>query len=297
MADLTKHDAIIEANEEMKPIRKKQEERVKRVFKNSGTIVTISIVVLSMTLFSYNMGFCSIYSLPPSALSIDITKFIPFAVQMIGILIYIFMYISSFLADRVTKNSGFEITRVIIGVTICSWFILHNKLIYALGFWGLIISFGIPIFLELIILFIDKRKNKPIKNPKIDSEQYKYEKREYISRTIFPHYSVKMFVCVIAMVVCLSLVFGMISACTKREYQVIKNQNVIYAIVADNSDTLIAQKAKVNDETIEINTNSFFYFPKSEHELFRVVFKNVVFSKHDNVKILEEIQATKDQVQ
>lgn len=296
MTDFTKQDAIIEASNETKPIRGKQAKSVKNLFQNVGTIVTISIVVLSMILFSYNMGYCSVFSLPPSVLSIDIKNFLPFAVQMIGIMIYIFLYLSSILADRITNSNSFDITRVIIGITICLWLMIQNKMVYALGVWGLLISFCIPIVLELIKKLIVIINNKPIKNPTIDKERYEFEKKEYISRTLFPHYSVRLVVSVIAVIVCLSSAFGMISATTKREYQLVKNENGIYAVIDDNSDNLIVQEATIISDSLEINTNNYSYFPKENQELFRVVFKHVTINKHDNNQILKDIQATKDQV-
>lgn len=296
MPDLTKRDALIEASNEIKPLKEKQEKSVKKIFEKFGTIVTISIVVLSMILFSYNMGYCSVFSLPPSVLSIDIKYFIPFAVQMIGIMVYIFMYISSILADRITNNNSIDITRVIIGITICLWFMIQNKMVYALGAWGLLICFCIPIVLELIKKLIVKIIHKPIKNQTIDKERYEFEKREYISRTLFPNNSVRLAVSVIAVIVCVSSAFGMISATTKREYQVVKNENGIYAVIADNSDNLIVQKATIMIDSLEINTNNYYYFPKEDQELYKVVFKHVTINKHDNNQILKELQATKDQV-
>ncbi len=296
MTDFTKQDAIIDASNEIKPLKEKQEKSVKKIFEKFGTIVTISIVVLSMILFSYNMGYCSVFSLPPSVLSIDIKYFIPFAVHMIGIMVYIFMYISSILADRITNNNSIDITRVIIGITICLWFMIQNKMVYALGAWGLLICFCIPIVLELIKKLIVKIIHRPIKNQTIDKERYEFEKREYISRTLFPNNSVRLVVSVIAIIVCLSSAFGIISATTKREYQVVKNENGIYAVIADNSDNLIVQKATIMNESLEIDSNNYSYFAKEDQELYKVVFKHVTINKHDNNQILKELQATKDQV-
>lgn len=296
MTELTREDAIDEARKDLAPIRKEQKKRTEIIFKNIGTIVTISIIALSMILFAYNSGFSSVYNLPATALSLDISRFIPIAVQLMGIIGYAFMYISSVLTDRLTNHIGFSLTRVLLCSTICSWFVIQNDLKYALGHWCILGIIGFPILLELILLWVHKRKNKPVKNQVFNEESFEYKKREFISNAIFPYYSVKLIICIVAAVVCISPLFGMINASTKREYQVFRENGYMYAVIADNSDTFLVQKAEINNDTLEIETDKFYYYPKESQELFKVVFKDVTINKRDNKKILKEIQASIDQI-
>lgn len=297
MPEYTKQDALNDAIKETEPIREKQGKRTKKIFENIGTIVTVSIIILSMVLFAYNNGFSSIYNLPATALSLDISRFIPSAVQLMGVIVYIFMYISSVLSDKITKSVGFSITRILLGCTICSYLIYQNNLNYALGFISLIIIILLPIIVELIVILVNKKKNKPIKNKKYDKETYEYKKKEFISNAIFPHYTIKKLVLVVAFAVCISPVFGMINASTKMEYQVFKYNGETYAVIADRSDTLLVQKAAIYDDILHINTSCYYYLPKENQELVSAIFKGVDISKQKNDQILEMLQSTQDQVQ
>ena len=296
MSNLTEHDAYIAAKKELEPIRKKQENRVKKIITNVGTIVTITIIVLSMVLFAYNKGYCTIYSIPSTALSLDISRLIPVAVQLMGIIGFIFMYISSILTDHMINHPKFRITRAMICSTICSWLIFQNNLIYALSYWCLLIIIGVPVALEILIILMIKKTNKPITNQNIDEETFIYKKREFISSGIFPHYSIKMVASIIAIFICLSPLVGMFSATTKRDYQVFSQNDQYYAVVYDYSDTMIVQKATISDNTLEINTDKYYYCTKDDVEFLKVVFKNVDIRYHDNEQILQELQATSDQI-
>lgn len=289
MSDYTKIDALKEAIKDLNPVKEKQKKQRKTIFENFGIIVTLSVIVLSMVLFAYDKGYCETYNLPSLVFSFDVTRFIPIGAQFISILIYLFIYISSVLTDKITKHKKFSIIRVLLGSSICSWFILMNHYIYALGLWCILIMVLLPILFELALLFFWKITDVRIENTKINEDDFEYEKRDIIRNSVFPEYSLKMIASIISLIVIFSPIIGKFNAVTQREYQVFVDNNQAYAVIVDYSDKVLAQKAKINKDFLTIETSDYSYFLKENVKYVWVRFKDVKIHKKENNALLKDL--------
>ena len=290
MSDLTKFDAYDEAEKEISDLKQNKERNFKSILEHFGVVISLSVIVLSMILFAYNKGFCSVYNLPISVLSIDISRFLPIAVQLLGVAFYIAIYISYIITDQLERKFHFSITRVLIGASICSYIIIHNRSFLAYGIWMILLALVIPLLLELFLLLLSKIINKPIKNEYIDQDRFKHEKREYIISSVISR-NTKIVICIMALALSLSSLAGIILANIKREYQVFENDNQSYAVIVDYSDKVLAQRCSFTDDSLlTIDTNQYLVISKEQKEYAYVFFKNVSLNKQEAKKALVNIK-------
>ena len=126
MADLTKGEIFREAQEKIKPITKAVEDRKKKLFENAAVIISFSVIALSIILYAFNTGYCKVFNLPTEVMSLDMTRLLPLAFQILSIATFILFYISSLKADRALKRNRFNFVRIIWGALIVSHFFSVN---------------------------------------------------------------------------------------------------------------------------------------------------------------------------
>lgn len=277
MNEYTEYGAIKEAVEKIQPEREKQEKTTNKIIENIGTIVTVSIIALSMILFAFDKGFCGVYKIPNSFISLDITRFLPITVQMMGILAFIFMYISSVKTDIVQERIKFRVFRVFILEFALLLLLFQNNMFFVLPWWILLWLVLGPLLIELGLVEYCKTKTKKSEDIELDKKTYENETRRIILHSIFPQYSMKMLLFISAFVVIISPFFGMAKAFFTRDYQVFVDNNQQYAVIVDNSDIVLAQKVDVDNGTLVIDISDYYYFAKDSRKF--------VYSRYDNVKL------------
>lgn len=294
MDDLTKYDAYAEAKKEVEPINEQRKIKSTKILEHTGTIITASIIVLSMILFAYNQGFCSVYKIPIYAMSLDITSLLPIAVQLFGILLYLLLYVSSIITDNITHENRYNVIRVILGFAICLYIITQNRFLVSRGWIIILFALSVPALLELCLILFRKIKNRIGKNRKICQEEYMEKKREYILFSIVPH-NAKLTIGIVAVFIAFSMLAGVLVATLKQEYQVFSNDDKTYVVIIDNNDKVLVQKATISDESLIIDTNNYYYFSKEGIEFSYVNFKKVEIKKHDDKQMISDILSTTNQ--
>ena len=274
MSDLTKGEIYQEAKEKIAPIANEIEVRKKKLIENAAVIISISLVVLSIILYAYNTGYCRVFDLPVTVMMVDIKQIIPLAIQILGIGVYILFYISSFKTDQVLKQNRINFVRIILGFVIISHFLSKNNISSVIGNWlSLAIECTIPLFLEIMIYF----RNKPKKVRKVKESEHQSVLLNIIEESIFSIYYIKFGVCIITLPLIFAPLIGDFSAKAERDYQTCVVQDTTYAVIVDYSDKVLAQKAFEKGNTLQIDTNSYIYFDKTN-----VTFR---YSEYESVNI------------
>lgn len=159
MSNLTKQDVAIEAIEKTRDIRETEEKNTKKAFENIAAIISILAIFLSIVLYAYNSGYCKVFNLPAHCVPIDLKRYLPFAINMIGLLLYILYYFAQYKTDKVLEKNRINFMRIFYGVIIVLTFINYNLISNVIGTtWTFIISFTLPFIIELLLYFFKRPK-------------------------------------------------------------------------------------------------------------------------------------------
>ena len=276
MPEVTRSDVIHEAIEKVKPTKDKANEQRKRLIEHTGAIISISIVVLSLALYSYNTGYCSVFRLPPECMPLNVTSYLPLAIQLCSLTIYILAYFSSLKTTQILNKIRIHYIRILYG-----WFIiltLFNSLRTLIGgLWFLFISLAIPIIVE--ILFVLKKTRQKDRNRKVTSIEYNIMLEDMIKNSIFNTYYMGYGLCLLALIVVLAPAFGKINAHALRKYQSFTYEKVQYVVIIDYSDRILAQRARIDQNTLYIDASEYCYL--SEENI------HFIYNTYDDVIIID----------
>jgi len=273
MPEVTRNDVIHEAIEKVQPTKAKANEQRKKLLEHTGAIISISIVVLTLALYAYNKGYCSVYSLPPECMPLNITSYLPLALQLCCITIYLLTYISSLKTNEILNKNRISLIRILYG-----WFIiitLFNNIYTLVGRpWFPLIALAIPIVVE--ILFVLKKRRHKNRNKKITPIEYNIMLEDMIETSIFNTYYIGYGLCVLALVVVLAPTFGEINARALRKYQSFIYEKEQYVVIIDYSDRMLAQRARIDQNTLYIDASEYCYFSKENIHFFYNTYGDVI---------------------
>lgn len=273
MPEVTRNDVIHEAIEKVQPTKDKANEQRKKLLEHTGAIISISIVVLTLALYAYNKGYCSVYNLPPECMPLNITSYLPLALQLCCITIYLLTYISSLKTTKILNKNRISLIRILYG-----WFIIHtlfnNIQTFVGGPWFLLIALAIPIVVE--ILFVLKKRQHKNRNKRITPIEYNIMLDNMIETSIFNTYYIGYGLCVLVLVVVLAPTFGEINARTLREYQSFIYEKEQYVVIIDYSDRMLAQRVRVEQNTLYIDASEYCYLSKENIHFVYNVYDDVI---------------------
>ena len=270
----TLYDAIDEAKEIIQHEEKNQENKGKKIFENFATIISLAIVSLTLILYSYYRGYGEVYNIPPSVFPLKLEMFMPIAIQVLGLAIYIIYYIASRKTDKVLKRNRINPLRILYGTLIVSTLFNSNNINYL---WGgvvcLIIAIALPLAIEFFLFFV----NKPKKNKEITDLEKRFKIEDFIySRFVYTYYSKFGFAFLIIMLI-LAPHIGRIKANANLEYQTFIQNDTTYVIIVDYDDKVLVQKGCEAKNVLTIHTDSYSYINKEKI--------NISYKKYDNVTI------------
>lgn len=296
--EYTRKGARNKAVEILQPYREEQKEKHGRLLSHAGTIISVFVVVASIVLFNYNLGYSRAYNLPVDVMSVSMTNLLPLATQICGGGLLIIAYIRHLLTDRLLGRYKYSIMRLFYGFVFCLNLIVANQFQAVLGiFFSFALSLIVSSFVELCVYFRGRNLSGKKKNDKvIDKFSHDFLVEEYVFSSVFPGYRNGIIIFVVLIILILSSSFGSLSANAKREYAVFEYQNESYAVIIDYTDKSLAQKAVFDEKSIEVDTNTFYYFDKSSMKLAYVKFDKATINKPDIKSSLAIIQSTPDTV-
>ncbi len=280
MADLTKGEIFREAQEKITPIVNEVEDRKKKLVENAAVIISFSVIALSIILYAFNTGYCKVFNLPVEVMSLDMTRLLPLAVQVLSIATFILLYISSLKKDRTLKKNRFNFVRIIWGAYIVSHFFSVNNASAVIGkWWNFLLIFLIPILVEGIICWT----KKPKKDRKVTETEHQLVLEDTVQDSIFATYYMKYGIYAIVLPLIFAPMLGQFSAKAEREYQTCVVEDVTYAVVVEYEDKVLVQQATEKDGALQIDTSCYTYFDKIDIVLRYTEFTSV------NITLAEEI--------
>jgi len=258
----TSEDVIIEAKKLTSPT-KKAKQRKKYFFENTASLVTVFIIALTIVLYSYNTGFCSIYNIPVECMPLDLKSYIPVAIRLISLLLICSFYLSYIKTEKVLKKPRFNLIRVLYGFWILYVLIRINNINHLLGVKAsILISIGMSFFLEFIVFLGLWTSIAPKINSPISLSEYNHRLESFVHDRFIYSYLVKYGVFILIIATLIAPLLGKISAKTKHYYQIIEINNMHYSVIVEYSDRVLVQPATIAEGILHIETSKYEYLPK-----------------------------------
>ena len=148
------------------------------------------------------------------------------------------------------------------------------------------ISLGLSFFIELLIFTIrKKRSSNKEKEQTVSTAEQAFVLQDIITDTFFYRYYIKTGFFVFALAVALMPFWGSLIARANVDFQICQLNNVPYAVIMDYGDSFIAQKAKIDDTCMEIDTSKYSFFQKEgvefENRRFERISRVAAFSNEE----------------
>ena len=267
-------EAAIKAKELFDPIEDEDRKKRKEVFGNVATIISTLAIFLTIVLFSYNIGYSSVYNIPVKCVPLDLKSYIPVTISVCGMMSYFFWYYALIKTDFALKKRKINVLRIIYGMIILYYLLKIIHIDYYTGkIWLLFVSISFSLILEVIV-FLAKR---PRKRKNISKTEYDIKVEDYlINRFLFSHF-VKTGICFICITVLLAPSLGRLSARANNEYQTCLFNNEQYSVIVDYGDQVLIQRAKENNNMLTICISDYTFISKNNIQF--------VYKQYDSVEL------------
>lgn len=277
----TKRDAFLEAKKIISPHEHDQQKTRKVILENAAAIISVLVVGLSLVLYAYNGGYCKVFNLPVEVLPLEIDQYLPVAVQLVGVSVYILYYISLVKTERLLEKRRFSLLRIMYGYLIIGNIFTANHFDNIIGkWWSLAIYFGIPFLIELLLY----RMKKPSKNKEVSDMEKRMLTEDFVFNRIFYSYYVQCGIFIVAIALIFAPLIGKTSAKANLNYQLCEIDNQLYAVIVDYDSTVLVQKAKEIKDKLVINNESYEYVQKEDLELVYCEYEKVIIQKGWSVR-------------
>ena len=277
MEDLKKSDIVAEAFEKTREIRESSQNKVKRLIEHSAAAISITVVLLTVILYAFNKGYYRVYNIPIEIIPLDLKSYLPLAVQLCGVMIYVLYYIIALLKEKLISQKHGRLIRMLYGWIILSYIFTHNNLQNAIGNVAyLVLPALIPAIIEIIIYLI----NRPRKDKVVDKTVHRIiledSTRDILLYELFVKYG--LFVPVLAVLIASPL--GKIKATANLSYQTCVIDEELYAVIVDLDDMVLVENAEEEGNVLSIKTTSYRYIPKENLVL--------TYQEYEDVDIIQE---------
>lgn len=272
----TKRDAFLEAKQLVSPHEYEQKKTRKVILENAAAIISVLVAGLSLVLYAYNGGYCKVFNLPVEVLPLEIDQYLPVAVQLVGVSVYILYYVSLVKTERLLDKRRFSFLRIMYGYLIISNIFTANHFDDLIGkWWSIAVYLGIPILFELLFY----RMKMPTKNEEVSDTEKKILTEDYVFNRIFYSYYVQCGIFIVAIALIFAPLIGKTSAKANLNYQLCEIDNQLYAVIVDYDSTVLVQKAKEINDKLVINNESYEYVQKEDLEFVYCEYEKVIIQK------------------
>ncbi len=276
MPKITKNDVVKEALGKTDAEIKKNKKKTRKVFDSIAAIISISVIVLSIIMYSYYNGYCKVFNIPTKIIPINIKDCLPFAINIVGVLIYVLYYIAYIKTDRIVGKNKVNVFRIFYGYIILCTLLFDNNIDNLIGkIWSMVIPLLIPIAIEVFVYFA-KRPKKP-KDNNVDDPNSLLE--EYVFNIFMYNSYIKYGMFIFILLVLLAGPFGGLSAKAEDRYQICTFDNISYAVIVDYDDKVLVEEVKEIKNKLIINTKTYRYIDKESIEFEYKEFDKVTIDK------------------
>lgn len=231
------------------------------ILKYWNQICAVTVVILSYIQYSYRIGVCLVYGLPLSAVSLQLTDFVPTVIILCCIVLYaVDCYIS---LNPIRMK--FSLFRMVCG-TLINYCILNLILEGGSQLLFLVISIIPPAIIEY--LFVSGKMRKIVDGI---VEKYKKSLKSDEGR-LFYRYFIKPCIVFFMILALLIPVAGVIATYRKKAYEICRIEENTYAVVLSYSSNAYIQPAEIDGDSLTINTNC--YKSASKDDIQELVFRS-----------------------
>lgn len=245
----TNYDAFREAKELTQPVKDDFELGKKKFLNNAATIISLVSIYLMAVLYAYDKGFYDEYNIITNYYDIDLRRFIPLLVQVIGLYVFISYYFGSLKYEQIHKERTFKYYRILWGSIIMEIILMqHNNHIM-----NLIVSFAISTLVELILCWT----NRTIKEEKLTKSSYKIKLEDNIADNFIFFMIRKPILIILIVIIIISPMWGKYTAHNRTEYEIITIDNKEYAIISKVGDNAYIENVDINKKSAVIYTDEY----------------------------------------
>lgn len=274
MKEISKEEIIQEALDKTKFEEEKIKENSKYLIENLAIIFSISTVFIFLVLYSFNKGYYRAYNIAESCITVDLTDFLPVALQLCGVYIYIVFYLVQLKKDKILKRKRLNFLRVLYGELVVNYVLTNAQVGTLIGAVPvLLVSIAIPMLIELFWWLL----KMPRKNKMYSKVEKQLVLEGMIEDRMLYLINNKYALGIMVIIITFASMWGNICAKAKKEYQIFEKEGTSYAVIIDQGESIIAEKIHKENDMLFIDATCYMYVAK-EDKIFYV-------EQYSNVKI------------
>lgn len=259
MGDISKNEIIGEVLEKTKCEENKIEKTSKHFWNNSATIISLITILLFLMVYAYDCGFYKVYNIDLECIEVEITDFLPAAMKLCGICIYIVLYLVQISKDKIIKKQSINLLRVLYGVCILNYIAVGANIDNLIGGVTLLI---IVVLISLLFEILWWKNSKQKADRKYNSDEKQVIIEGMIEDRIFYLIYNRYMLGIAVSLVLFASLWGGLSAKAKNAYQIFEFEEVKYAVIIDRKDYVIAEKVIEEEDKLVIDSTSYAFFSK-----------------------------------
>ena len=282
-----KEEVAREAMRVVKNTEEKHKKKIEWLIENYALVLTYLTIGLLSTLYSFKLGYLRVFNIPGEYISVSLYEYIPLAIQIFGVYIYITMYIALFKTDETLNRFVYNPLRamyggfVLLSLSISNFGSLAPEWVY----W--IISMALSFAFEFLVYRLrninNPKQKKSNKKKKLIDE---YRAEMYFEDKLVDYYRgkyyVKCWIGIIIIAVLFSPFLGRLKANANRDFQIFTIENQEYAVIIDRGEYVIAEEATIESCKLHVNNEKYLYLNK-EGLTFRFMnFEEVYIGEENN---------------
>jgi hypothetical protein len=257
----TLYDAAKEAQNLTKDFEEKVKSKEKKFIENAAVIISVATIVLFIVLYAYSTGYYQVYGIPSNYFKMDLMMYLPVAIQICGLFMWMTYYFGSWKTDRVLKKNKINLLRIFWGFTIIMYILDSNGIIRS---WSLLCSVIIAVIVEVVNYLTPKIKLN--KNMELSGVEYKYKVEDMTDDRIqFIVFRKGVFIVILLVLFAPS--WGQLKAINRTDYEIFDVEEETYVVIVDYQETALVQNAQMQGAELLIDTAIYKIIDKKDIDI------------------------------
>lgn len=268
---------VKKAREIVAPLTNQDKKLTKKLSGNLAIITTLITIFAYVVLYSFKIGYCSVFNIPLENIQVNLKDYLPALVQISSVSIYLIWYILFIKVDIAFNRAMFQWMRICYGFLIIYLLLSANGFLkHVSGILSVIIVLSISFGIEFIVFIYFKLKYKKYENVKPEDEKKAVENA--VSDLLIHNSVVRTGGFFLLIAVILAPLVGKAFAKNVSSFQLFTNNDKEYAVIIDYGDRIAAQEVHVENEILFIDISQYTCFSKEGISFKTTSFKSAVLS-------------------
>ena len=276
MEEITKKELVQEVLEKTRAEEDNIIKKSKYLIENLAVIFSVTTVFIILALYSYNRGYYKTYSIAESCITVDLKDFLPAALQLCGVYLYIVFYLVQLKKEQILKQCRFNLLRILYGEFIIHYILQNAHIDQLIGAVPVfIISIVFPLLIEILWWVSKKDKKDRVYNGKEKQIVLEGMIEDRLLYLLHNKYALGIMVTIVLW----ASFWGNICAKSKNEYQIFEKDGVSYAVIIDREEYAIVEKVNEEKNSLFIDASSYMYVNKENYIFCVTKYTNVEIEK------------------